>query len=76
MAPAARAPQRQLVLVIVGEDAHVLHWDAVFVENTQKGEAVDDQHPRIAYASNPQFLDDPCGGIQRSTTYSVRELNW
>ena len=39
-------PQRQHVLGIVGDDAHVLHGDAVLVENPQQSEAVDDQHPR------------------------------
>ena len=36
-------PQRQHVLGIVGDDAHVLHGDAVLFENSEQGEAVDDQ---------------------------------
>lgn len=39
-------PHRQHVHGIVGDDAHVHHGDAVFVENPQLGEAVDDKHPR------------------------------
>lgn len=35
-------PQRQHVLGIVGDDAYILHDDAVLVENSEQGEAVDD----------------------------------
>ena len=37
-------PQRQDVPGIVGNDAYVLNGDAVLVENSERGEAVDDQH--------------------------------
>ena len=49
-------PQRQHVLGIVGDDAHILHDDAVLVENSEQGEAVDDQlrsNSVLAYSAIP-----------------------
>ena len=49
-------PQRQNVLGIVGNDAHVLHGDAVLVENPQQCEAVNDQLRRngvLAHSAIP-----------------------
>ena len=48
-------PQRQHVLGIVGDDAHVLHRDAVLVENTQQDEAADEC--RLGYPRIPPYAD-------------------
>ena len=53
---AGAGPQRQHVLGIVGDDAHILHDDAVLVENSEQGEAVDDQlrsNSVLAYSAIP-----------------------
>ena len=63
-------PQRQEVLGVVGDDAHVLHRDAVLVESPEQGEAMISS-VGIAYRRIPPFRDNLYGEIRRCIIYSL-----